>query len=255
MEPGSTRSTPPTLYVADAPPASRWPLCALLAWALVLFGTGITWGMPSWVGWAGDELHPTSWTKAISPETPNGWHARYPPLQFALLSALSFPVRWLTGHGMLKLGEPDLIVLLTYMGRLVSLVMALSTVYLLYLTGHRIYGRRGALFAAFIAVSVAPYVYYAKMANLDAPYICWFVLSLLFYVRLLGEHRLRDYVGFALAAAAAVCTKDQAYGLYMLAPLPIVLALYRRFYRGRGPILGPLRALADRRMLAAGAAA
>jgi len=64
-----------------------------------------------------------------------------------------------------------------------------------------------------------------------------------------------DYLLFAAAAAAAVCTKDQAYGLYTLLPLPILYGLYRREYRARGPVLGLARALVDRRLLGAALAA
>jgi hypothetical protein len=233
----------------------RWPIAALLLWALVLFGCGMTWGMPSWVGWAGDELHPTSWTMAISPATPTGWHARYPPLHFAVLAGLSWPYRALALQGPAPVGPPTLVVRLTYFARVLSLAMALAAVCFLYLAGCEIYGRRKAFFAAFAAVSIAPFVYYAKMGNLDAPYVCWFALSLLFFVRILKHHRLRDYLLFAAAAAAAVCTKDQAYGLYTLLPLPIVYGLYRREYRDRGPLAGIARAVVDRRVLGAGLAA
>ncbi|HEY8021699.1 MAG TPA: glycosyltransferase family 39 protein [Thermoanaerobaculia bacterium] len=232
--------------------APRLPIAALFVWALVLFAVGISWGMPSWVGWAGDELHPTSWTQAISPATPMGWHARYPPLHFALLAGLSWPYRALAQRGSAPVDELGLIVHLTYFARLVSLAMALAAVGFLYLAGCEIYGRRKALFAAFAAVSIAPFVYYAKMANLDSPYVCWFTLSLLFYVRILKRHRLRDYLFFAAAAAAAVCTKDQAYGLYTLLPLPIVYGLYRHEFRARGPVAGLARAAVDRRVLGAG---
>ncbi len=238
----------------ETDPWPRWPIAALLAWALLLFGVGMSWGMPSWVGWAGDELHPTSWTMAISPATPIGWHARYPPLHFAVLAGLSWPYRALAERGP-GVDLPAEIVHLTYFARAISLVMALAAVYFLYLAGCEIYGRRRAFFAACSMVSVAPFVYYAKMANLDSPYVCWFALSLLFFVRILKRHRMRDYLLFAAAAAAAVCTKDQAYGLYTLLPLPIVYGLYRREYRDRGPVAGLARAVVDRRMLAAAGAA
>jgi Dolichyl-phosphate-mannose-protein mannosyltransferase len=238
----------------ETEPWPRWPIAALLAWALVLFAVGMSWGMPSWVGWSGDELHPTSWTMAISPATPMGWHARYPPLHFAVLAGLSWPYRALVQREAAA-DLPAEIVHLTYFARALSLLMALAAVYLLYLAGGEIYGRRKAFFAAFAMVSVAPFVYYAKMANLDAPYICWFALSLLFFVRILKRHRMRDYLLFAAAAAAAVSTKDQAYGLYTLLPLPIVYGLYRREHRDRGPVAGLARAVVDRRMRGAALAA
>jgi 4-amino-4-deoxy-L-arabinose transferase-like glycosyltransferase len=145
--------------------------------------------------------------------------------------------------------------MLTYFGRLVSLIMALATLALVYRVGREVYDRRSALAAVFVTASIAPFVYYAKMTNLDVPYLCWFALSLLAYVRILKYQRLRDYLLFGGAAAAAVCTKDQAYGLYMLAPLALVAGLYRHDFRDRGPLRGILRSLVDPRLIAGGVTA
>ncbi|HEX9670137.1 MAG TPA: glycosyltransferase family 39 protein [Thermoanaerobaculia bacterium] len=228
-------------------------LAGLLAAALVLFGVGIWWGMPHWWGWSGDELHPTSWPQALSPETYDGWHTRYPPLHFAVLQGLSWPLRRALGAaGATPLQQ---VVWLTYFARGLSLLLALATLALIYRVGREIYDRRSALCAAAIFACVAPFVYYAKMGNLEAPYLFWFTASLLFYVRILKRHRLRDYVLFGLTAAATVCTKDQAYGLYVLAPLPILWSLTRRERGDRGVWRGLGRALIDRRLLAAAAAA
>src|SRR6185436_2004523 len=180
-----------------------------------------------------------------------------PPLHFAVLQGLSWPLR--LGLGAAGVGEARQIVWLIFFSRGVSLLMALGTIALVYRVGREIYDRRSALFTAAIVMCVAPYVYYAKMGNLDVPYIFWFTLSLLFYVRILKHHRLRDYVLFALLTAATVCTKDQAYGLYGLAPLPILWSLAGREYGERGGVLNVVRglgrALIDRRFLAATAAA
>jgi len=180
----------------------------LLLLALVLFGCGIWWGLPGRFGWAGDELHPTSWGEAISWKAPTNqheWHLRYPPLHFAVLQGTSLPLRWLINHGYLFAGDTTGIARLTaliYFGRFISLIMALATLVVLYRVGREIYDHRSALFTVLITMCIAPYVYYAKMGNLDVPYVLWFALSLLFYVRILKQHRLRDYVLFAAAAAA-----------------------------------------------------
>lgn len=231
----------------------RRPLFAVLGWALVLFSCGIWWGLPNDFTWAGDELNPSTWHQAINPATPRGWHARYPPLHFALLEGVSWPLRAAAQHGLSAPTKAQLNVQLIYLSRGVSLVMALATLWLLYRAAREIYGPRSARWSVFILASVAPYVYYAKMANLDAPYVMWFTLSLWMFLRILKTHRLPDYLLFAAAAAAAVCTKDQAYGLYTLAPLPIALSLWRREYRDRAPTLwaGLGRTLVDRRIWAA----
>jgi hypothetical protein len=229
-------------------------LPGLLLLALALFTCGIWWGLPGRWGWAGDELHPTSWPQAISTDAPtvrSAWHLRYPPLHFAVLQGVSWPLRWLIDRGTLLIDDDTAMSWLIYLGRFVSLAMAMGTVVLVYRVGCEVYDRRSALFAVLTTICTVPMVYYSKMGNLDAPYVFWFTLSLLFYVRILKQHRLRDYVLFAAAAAAAVCTKDQAYGLYTLAPLPILISLYHDSYRDRGPVRGIARALVDRRLLLA----
>src|SRR4029078_8907611 len=54
--------------------------------------------------------------------------------------------------------------------------------------------------------------------------------------------RTWDYVGFAATATLSVCTKDQAYGLFALAPLVIVYEHWRANRRDRTPhpIVGAL---------------
>ena len=102
------------------------------------------------------------------------------------------------------------------------------------------------LAAALLALSV-PFVYYAKTANLDVPYLFWFALSLLFFLRALRRARTADFALFGLAAAAAVATKDQALALYVLTVPVLAWEVYarRRAAGERG-----LRALADARLAA-----
>jgi Dolichyl-phosphate-mannose-protein mannosyltransferase len=248
--------TEPAALPDDVRQPRLW-LAALYAVAVPLFVVGFWWGMPHWFGWSGDEMNPSSWWQALSFKAYNGWHTRYPPLHFAVLQGLSWPLRLaLEAAGFDPVRRA---VWLIVFSRIVSLLLAFATVGLVYRIGSEIYDRRSALFTAAILVSVAPYVYYAKMGNLDVPYIFWFTLSLLYYVRILKHHRLRDYVLFALMAAATVCTKDQAYGLYGLAPLPILWSLARREHGAQGSaaqiLKGLGRSLIDRRFLAAAGAA
>src|SRR5262249_57352553 len=128
---------------------------------------------------------------ALSPAPARGWHARSPPLHFALLYWTSWPLRLLLDRKVLALGDYDANTLLIYWSRGVSLVMALTTLWLIYRVGREVYDRRSALGAVFVTASIAPFAYYAKMGNLDFPYLCWFALSLLAYVRCLKDQRLR----------------------------------------------------------------
>lgn len=241
------------------PARARLWLALLLAGAAVLFATGIGWDMPGEKGWAVDELHPESWERAVTPETHTGWHARYPLLQFTLLHHLSQPVRWAVGDsGPLRRPAGERTPFLILWSRWVSVALALVTLVVVYRLGRRLTGhRRAGLFAAAVLALNAPYVYYAKTANLEAPYLLWLALAFLFFLRLVepGEPapRVRDAVLFGLAAAATVATKDQAYGLFALAPLPVLLALSRR-QPGESFARRLARAALDRRFLAAGVA-
>ena len=88
----------------------------------------------------------------------------------------------------------------------------------------RTFGKRAGIFAAATMFAlVPPFVYYAKTANLDVPYLFWFALSLVFYLRFLERPAsCATCSAFAACGTLAICTKDQAYGLYLLTPLPIV---------------------------------
>ena len=73
--------------------------------------------------------------------------------------------------------------LLALIGRLVSVAAAAGTLLAIYACGARTFGKRAGVFAAATFALVTPFVYYAKTANLDVPYLFWFALSLLFYLR------------------------------------------------------------------------
>jgi 4-amino-4-deoxy-L-arabinose transferase-like glycosyltransferase len=173
----------------------------------------------------------------------NGWHSKYPPFHQAVLVAAYAP--WLGA-------APDTRrpLVLFRVGRIVSLTMALGMVALVFLCGREVLGDLPALFAAAVAGLGAPLAYYAKVANLDAPYLFWFAAALLAYLRLLKGHRLRHYVALAACAAAAVATKDQAYGLFVLTAPAVVWALHRH-RRDTGAPPSILATLRDRRLVAA----
>ena len=66
----------------------------------------------------------------------------------------------------------------------------------------------GAL-AALLFMGMPTLAFHTRLATLDVPYVFWWALSLLFGLRALEQPRWRDLLGFAVAAALAVTTKDQ----------------------------------------------
>ncbi|HZM49322.1 MAG TPA: glycosyltransferase family 39 protein [Vicinamibacteria bacterium] len=211
---------------------TRGALLLVLAAALVLGAWGLRWGLPSEFGWAPDEVLPAEVDAAVAQRFAHGWHGKYPPLHFALLAAASAPAR-LAGHvagwDAARVHDARMT-----SGRVLSLALSLGVLLVVYRCGRETGdARAGVLAAALLALSV-PFPYYAKTANLDVPYLFWFALSVLFFLRALRRGRAADFGFFALAAAAAVATKDQAFALYVLTVPFLVWEIVRR-RRAEGP--------------------
>src|SRR5260221_6442946 len=123
---------------------------------------------------------------------------------------------------------PEVYYRLFLIGRSLSLLMAAGTLLLVYRCGRGLGDRRAGLFAAAITALMPPFVFYAKLANLDAPYLFWWALSLLLLLKAQRGRRLCDLLLFAATATLTVTTKDQAYGLYVLTVPLLLVARARR---------------------------
>ena len=226
--------------------ARHGALGPVLVLAAVFDLVAIGWGLPA--SWAPDELGPRDLVVAMAMRFSDGWSHAYPPLQFWLLSALSWPVT-ASAAETIEIGAPAYTTL-SYVMRLTSVAMGLGSLGLVYAIGCELYDRRAAVMATLIVALSPTFIYYSKVANVDVPYVFWFVLSVWLFVRILARHRTRDYALFGAAAALAVCTKDQAYGLYVLAPFVIALS-YSRDRRGVEPAAGVWASLVRGPMLLA----
>jgi hypothetical protein len=154
----------------------------------------------------------------------HGWYNAYPPFHFMLLAVVISPIVLLDALGRLSVNTLIWIQAMLLLSRLVTIVMAAGTLVAIYVAGARAFNRRAGLFAAAIFALAAPFVYFAKMANVDVPYMFWFAVALTFYTALLHGDRTRDYVGLAIATALSICTKDQAYGLFLAMPVCLVVS-------------------------------
>ena len=168
----------------------RLVLGLLLLASLALNAWMVTWGLPSTTGWAPDEILPSAVLEARARGFSNGWHDKYPPLHFRLLSGLYSPM--LAGGGASVPTETYHRLFLA--GRLLTVAMGVGCILLVFLCGRRVLDERKALIAAAIVTVMAPFVFYAKLANVDVPYLFWWLLSLLFLLRALDDHRLVDYL-------------------------------------------------------------
>ncbi|MCP4203466.1 MAG: phospholipid carrier-dependent glycosyltransferase [bacterium] len=198
--------------MTEASKRERLALAALLLVSLCLNLVGIGWGLsPVW-SWAPDEIRPEQVLE------PAAWSEKYPPLHRLLLSVVLKPAKagfeasdsvpWQTERNWLGVLQ-----------RLVSILAAAGVVVLVFRTARQAGYARAALPAAAVVVVSPTFVYYAKTANLEAAYLFWFALSLLFFVRAWQGGALRDFLWCSAATIAAVTTKDQAYGLY-----PVLMA-------------------------------
>jgi len=222
--------------------ALKW----ILAGSLVLNLAGTWWGLPGG-SWAPDELTPSLVMTGAARAFSHGWFDRYPPFHYYVLTLAFSPLLLLERLGRVDLGAVMPYALLAIISRLVSIAAAAGTLLAIYACGARVFGKRAGVLAAGMFALVAPFVYYAKTANLDVPYLFWFALSMVCYLRLLDGLALRDFIGLAVCATLAICTKDQAYGLYLLLPLAIVHRMWQA-NRDAGE-RHPLRhALFDRRL-------
>lgn len=221
----------------------------VLAGSTALNAAGTWWGLPA--RWVAIELTPKAVFEGLTQHFSHGWFDAYPPLQFYLLSIAMAPVAGLARLGWIDLSSDIGSSLLVLMCRLVSLGFGAGIVISVARCGARAFGARAGVLGAAVFALVAPFLYYAKTANTDVPYLFWFAVSMVFYLRVLDHLRLRDFILFAAAATASVCTKDQAYGLFLLMPVPIGVQLWREHQRA-GRAYPIARALVDGR-LAAGA--
>jgi PA14 domain/Dolichyl-phosphate-mannose-protein mannosyltransferase len=210
------------------------PVFGLVAVTAAVYAVAITWGVPG-QGWAPDEVIPPDFFDAFDRHFSHGWWSKYPPAHFYVCSVATAPLlawRWLDPTGFGASSAPEVVWIIF---RAINVSMGAATVAIVYLCGSYLYGAWSAFVAAAIAALTMPAVYYAKVANLDVPYVFWFAISLVSFVRILVDESPIDYLVFAVAAALAVCTKDQAYGLYGLPVLAIACLAYIRA-RGSSPL-------------------
>lgn len=216
---------------------------------------GLWWGLPRQTeAWAPDELSPWDVYEGARQGFSGGWVRPYPPLHYYVLTLVQLPVFFAVAAGWTSLTDSATYTALYLVIRLTSVVMAAATVALVYACGRELFDEASALASALLAALVAPFVYYAKVANVDGPATFWYVLALWWFVRALRRDRLRDVVGLGVAASCAIATKDQTFALFLPMPLALAVAEYRRMpTETRRPRW--LAAVWNRRMAGAGVAA
>jgi hypothetical protein len=213
-----------------ASPRSRLALRLILVGAAVLFATGSWWGQPAFVDWAPDEVSPDEVLEAVRTRFAGGWTTNYPPLHLAVLAAFDAPFFITAAAGLPSIDDVRVRGMVVVVNRLVSAAMGIGILFFVYRLCAEYRKPRAGIAAAAFATAVLPLTYYAKTANVDVPCHFWFMLALVFLMRALRGRAPGDFYAFTLAGMAAVCTKDQAYGYFIL---PAVAIAWLAFAPGR----------------------
>ncbi len=231
----------------------RSPLGKVLAAALVLRLTGLTWGLPASDGWDDDGVAPRDFLVGVASTYWPAHHYTYPPLQLIILALVSAPV-WIATLLSAPSLSPDAIVLtfigvptmtaLAVVARATTAAMSLGVLWNVGKIGEDLGGsRRAGVWAAVACAANAVFTYYSQTTNLEVPYLLWSVLALRALVHAVTGEDVRALRRVPILAALAVATKDQAYALFLLG-VPLTLAVWflldGRARRAAGPIVKEL---------------
>jgi hypothetical protein len=216
---------------------------AVLVITLLLAAVALWWGLPG-PGWASDELTPDDFATALDAHFANGWWSKYPPGHFQFVIAASAPVWMLRAIDPSAYGDRWGELAIFLIARSISVVMSMGVTLLVYLCGRRLFDHTTAIVGAALFALLPPFVYYGKLANLDMPYLFWFAVALLAYARLYDAPTTADLMIYAAAGTAAICTKDQAYGLFVLPSFAVMWRVLRLHSREMSGALAAATAVA-----------
>ena len=207
---------------------SDCPARLVLAFSLLLSAYPIWWGLSVGGYWAMDEISAGTVRYGMSVGYASGCTNKYPPFHYYVINLFLLPFFAADRLGLVSILDTTAYAVESGVVRALSLAMGIGSVALVYVCGAITFGSGRELLAALVWTMALPFVYHGKLGTLDVPYTFWFALSLLFYIRIVQRGARRDYVLFATAAVLAVCTKDQAYGMYALPALHILIVTVRQ---------------------------
>lgn len=216
----------------------------ILAVSFLLGGYHLQWGLPNGnFSWAADALGPLSVLsiarRSLS-KLNSGWFwYKYPfGYPILLLAAYAPYLGWLVVSGQLRnpttvypYGFADVdtaLYVLAMLGRGVNLLLIVGSVAVTYAIGHRLGGRQVARLAAWLVGTSYPMIFYAHTTNQDAAYVFWLALAMwATIVAGVETERRWPFAVLGIAAAMAMATKEQGFGLLLVLPFLLVGHLYR----------------------------
>jgi len=209
------------------------PALAWLAFFLTLIAA-IGWGAHAPSSWDVDNIAPGSVLRALAAHFGPGWYSSYGPIPYLLVAVVYLPILLvfrLTG----ELGVPFAnypwgfhhpevsIGFLIVAARLVSVGLACA-IAALAVRGRWSGTARDAWLPPLLLAGSPAFVYYARTTNVDVFYL--FFLALAFFCADRATSR-RARVGAGIAAALAICSKEQAAPYALVAGLAAAWAGFR----------------------------
>jgi 4-amino-4-deoxy-L-arabinose transferase-like glycosyltransferase len=201
---------------------------AVLLVSGVALGANLQIGLLPFRGWAPDEVMPRDVYFAGARRFTGGWYHQYPPLPFYLLSLVNAPFTTLERFARLSFGDPVVYQLVHLVDRGVVLAFAVLTCIAMPLVAARTAGPRAAALAPYCLMGVPIVAFYSKTTNVDAIYAFWVVVAALAFVRAVTSRTAASHAWLGMAAAAAVASKDQAYGFFPGAAFVLLWMAWRQ---------------------------
>ncbi len=217
---------------------------ALLALAFALsqaFTFG--WDLPGSHGWENDGVAPRDLFGGLAHNLTPGATHRYPLLHYLFLGVASLPALLvavlsgpLTGEAIqARVLSVPCMTAISLVAKALATLMGTVSILVLSRIVRRTLNARAARYTAAFAATNLTFAFYARVSNLDGPYLFWTVLALDALLDVLESGERRAYTRFGVFAAMAVATKDQAYASFILV-VPVYFALWpllarRRFSR------------------------
>jgi hypothetical protein len=209
----------------------RTTTLVVLGFALTELVT-VAWDLPGSHGWENDGLAPRDLFVGIAHNLAPGQGHQYPLLHCLVLAVLSLPVLLPAAlAGSLDAAAVRERVLsvptmtgISLIAKLVAIAMACASLLVLARIVRRTTNARAGWLAALFGATCLTFAFYGRVSNLEVPYLTYTLFAL---DAVLDAREHGDGVGlrrFAVFAAAAIATKDQAYAAFVLvAPLYLVL--------------------------------
>lgn len=210
------------------------PSRTLLAVCFLVYVAGVGWGLPASDGWDVDGIAPRDFLVGVLETYTPGKYFTYPPLHLLLLSILTAPVTLVAALKAPSFAASDLVatfIQVPYMtafalvARVVAACMGTAILWILGSLAEELEGPRARFPVVAVSALSVPLTYYSQTSNLDVPYLFWACLSLRELARVMTRREARRLRWSFLFAAFAVCTKDQAYGVFGLT-VPVALVAW-----------------------------